>query len=107
MNWYRLAQSVNYNYHTMHRPGDTVWIYDGINLIVDEAESESSRMTHNKSFGPGSGRHFFKGRFNPQTKLVSVVAHPSFISTDADYQKKQLENELYEKFGPEINIKYF
>lgn len=111
MNWYKKAQS-DYssrhdNYAVHHRPGDAVWIFDqNQNLHIDFPE-EGGRVTHNRSFNTDGKTYMFKGRFNPQSKLVTIIDHKNFKSTDERHWKKQLEKKLYAEFGPEINIKYF
>lgn len=108
MNWYKKSQSSSFNYHTMHKPDDIVWIFSqNGNLIVDYPKGENSKLTHNKSFGRDKNKFFFKGRYNPGSGLAYVVAHPEFLSTNQDYVKKQMENALYNEFGPNTKIKYF
>lgn len=107
MNWYKKAQYTSDTYFAYNRPGDAVWVYNGNNLIVDYPSNDKNKMTHNKSFGPEGKNYFFKGRFNPTTKLVSITAHPGFLSSNQEYIKKQMEEALYKEFGQDINIKYF
>ena len=110
MNWYRKAQypqSTMDNYLIQHKKEDAVWIFDQqLNLYVDYPE-EGGRVTHNRSFGTEGKNYMFKGRYNPQTKIVHVIDHPKFITTDQEYMRNKLEEKLWQEFKEISNIKYY
>lgn len=112
MNWYKKAQYEDYssrhdNYLIQHKREDVVWVFDQNQNLQVEYPNGEGKATHNKAFGLGGKSFIYKGRYNPETGMVTVIENKNFLSTNEKYWKELLEKNLWQEFKNINNIKYY